>query len=100
MLENLKFFKILQEFPTFIMFFQLSNFLEGLGPGWGPGQAQAWPGTLQKVGKLEKHHKSWKFLEIIGNSWKIEGFPTFFVEKVGKPTGFQYFLMFVDHGLP
>ena len=53
-----------------------------------PPQAQAWPKTLQKVGKLEKHHKSWKFLEILGNSWKIEGFPTFFVKKVGKPVVF------------
>ena len=71
-----------------MVFLQLCNFLEGLGPGQGPGQAQAWPRTLQKVGKLEKHNKSWKFFEILGNSWKIEGFPTFFIKKVGKTTVF------------
>ena len=67
------------------MFFQLSNFLEGPGPGLGLAWTLAWAKTLQKVGKLEKHNKSLKFLEILGNSWKIEGFPTFFRKKVGKP---------------
>ena len=55
-----------------------------------PGPAWTWPKTLQKVGKLEKHNKSWKFLEILGNSWKIEGFPNFLIKKNGKPMVFQH----------
>ena len=66
MLKNLQFSKNFQEFPTFIMFFQLSNFLEGPGPGLGLAWTPAWAKTLQKVGKFVKHNKSYKFLEILG----------------------------------
>ena len=74
-----------------VSFSQLSNFLEGPGPGLGLASTLAWAKTLQKVGKLEKQHKSWKFLEILGNSWKIEGFPTVFIKKVGKHVVFVCF---------
>ena len=101
---------IFQLFPTFSNFFQLllcfSNFptfWRVLAQAGIPGQAQAWPGTLQEVGKLEKHNKSWKFLEILGKlkvfqhfsfkKLKIEGFPTFFIKKVGK-------LMVSQHSSP
>ena len=52
-----------QLFPTFIVFFQLSNYLGGL---WGLGCLASVAlalKTSKKVGKLEKHHKSWKKLE-------------------------------------
>ena len=60
-------------------------------PRPGPAQAQAQPKTLQNIGKLENLNKIWKLLEIIGNYWKIEGFPIFFDKKIGKPTVFHHF---------
>ena len=75
-----------------MVFFQFSNILGGLGPGLGLAWAWPVPKTLQNIGKLEKHNKIWKLLEIIGNYCKIEGFPIFFDQKIGKPKVFQHFL--------
>ena len=82
---------IFQLFPTFIVFFQLSNFFRVLQGQGHRGQAAQAPKTSQIVGKFEKHHKSWKKLENVGKSWKIEGFPTILIKKVGKPSAFLSF---------
>ena len=74
-----------------MLFFQLSNYFGGL---WDLGCLASVALTLKtskKVGKLEKHDKSWKKLEKVGKSWKIEGFPTFYVQKVGKTRVFSMF---------
>ena len=64
-------------FQLLLCFFDISNYFEGL---WGLGCLASVALTLKtskKVGKLEKHNKSWKKLENVGKSLKIEGFPTF-----------------------
>ena len=59
-MENLQFSKKFQEIITSVMFFQLSNFLEGLRPDLGLAWAADGPKTFQKVGKLEEENKAQK----------------------------------------
>ena len=67
LLEIIGKLKVFQYFCSKILENQWFSIIFHLtGPMTGPGQAQAKPKTLQNIGKLEKHHKNWKLLEIIG----------------------------------
>ena len=75
---------------TFLEFPRTSNFYDVLptfqlfGGSWprlgsrpGLGLAQDPP----EIGKLEKHHKSWRSSATLGNSWIIAGFSNVFRQK-------------------
>ena len=51
-------------------------------PGPGLVQAQAWPKTLQNIGKLEKQNKNWKLLDYIGKLQVFQYFLSKILEKL------------------
>ena len=91
-------------FPKVVFFVLLcfSNFptiWEVFG-AWAAWPLWPWPWRPLKMLKSWKtHHKSYKKLENVWTSWKIEGFPICVLKKVGKPVVFKTFWQMV-HRVP